>query len=1118
MRQVHLLPLQKLPYMIYSVGSSARAAVFGSFAAITLFSSSAIQAAEKIQFPGFLDFTTDGKQIVFDWADDVWIADSEGGEAKRLTHHAAPDSNPRISRDGKTIFFNSTRTGSLQVFQMPIVGGSPEQITFHTEGSFLEDLHPKKNAILVSGIRDHAGRQPTRLIEKPLDITRDEKVLIDVSARSGRYSPDGKNVLISREGTRTYRKGYKGSQAGRIWLYNLETKSFSEPVSDTKGCRYPVWARDGKSFHYVSGRSGSYNLWEHRLAEKSDRQLTEFLNDTTFYPQLSRDGSTLMFRHLFDYYKLSTKEGSKPEKINLFHRSTLEHPEAEALTIKSTRDATVTATGLEWAFVAEGELWAMDTVLKEPRRLTDSPAHETDIYFSEKGDFLYYLKDNGITANYWRVSKNNAKEFWWQATDLKHEPVTNGAAIKSNFRLSPKGTYISYVEYPGTLFIAKPDGSEARELLSEWTQPDYVWSPDEKHLAYAASDSNFNRDIFIIATDGESEPVNVSRHPDNEYSPRWSPDGKILAFSGRRHSASTDLFFVHLKEESHFKRDRDSRLDSAKKAMKKDPAYKEKEKTKEEPKKEEKPRKKKDDKESEEATEEGEVKEESKDEKEEEPPTIDFTDIHRRIQRIPLSGLSPSHLHWMPDSKYLTFQTNGSIYRVQAKAGSKPSSFFKGTGTIVRFKDTDKVYAVSGGRPSYLNRGKLIKYSFSIPFSRNRESYQRIGFRIAWRTIRDQWYDPALNHRDWDQVREKYELLSAQAPTKLAYGRVLNMMLGELNGSHLGYYPTNWPGEWSFDESWRSSTAHLGVRLDSANRVTFVHPKGPADRPQSQIKIGEQILKIDGKLLRLDTPLTQLLNGRMDRDITLTISSEKGDKKEECEVIIRPISYGQARLLAQNARLDERLKKVGEASDGKLGYLHVARMAWDEFEKFEHHIYERGSGKDGLIIDVRDNGGGFTADHLLTVLTQPLHAYTIPRNGEAGYPQDRHVYASWNKPIVVLCNQNSFSNAEIFSHAVKNLKRGKLVGIPTAGGVISTGSTNILGLGRMRLPFRGWFLPNGEDMEVHGAEPHFIVDLQPDDLPKGNDHQLTKAIEVLKQEVTEKGRALAKPIYRTERK
>src|SRR5262249_12980145 len=157
-------------------------------------------------------------------------------------------------------------------------------------------------------------------------------------------------------------------------------------------------------------------------------------------------------------------------------------------------------------------------------------------------------------------------------------------------------------------------------------------------------------------------------------------------------------------------------------------------------------------------------------------------------------------------------------------------------------------------------------------------------------------------------------------------------------------------------------------------------------------------------------------------------------------------------------------------------------------------VYSEGAGKDGLVIDVRENPGGSIADHLLTILSQPDHAITRPRDGVAGYPQDRIIYATWRKPIIVLCNQNSFSNAEIFSHAIKNLKRGKIVGVPTAGGVISTGATRVMDVGIIRLPFRGWYDPNtGEDMELHGAEPDFIIWPEPGELTSGKDRQLAKA-------------------------
>ena len=158
---------------------------------------------------------------------------------------------------------------------------------------------------------------------------------------------------------------------------------------------------------------------------------------------------------------------------------------------------------------------------------------------------------------------------------------------------------------------------------------------------------------------------------------------------------------------------------------------------------------------------------------------------------------------------------------------------------------------------------------------------------------------------------------------------------------------------------------------------------------------------------------------------------------------------------------------------------------------------------------MRENGGGFTADHLLTCLFQPVHAVTVPRGGGVGYPQDRMVYARWSKPVVVLCNQNSFSNAEIFSHAIKQLGRGRVVGVTTAGGVISTGATRVMGFATLRLPFRGWYIKNtGEDMERNGCVPDLTIWPQPEEWTRGVDRQLAAGV---KEALSSIAAAEAKP-------
>ncbi|MGB3121918.1 MAG: S41 family peptidase, partial [Verrucomicrobiales bacterium] len=389
---------------------------------------------------------------------------------------------------------------------------------------------------------------------------------------------------------------------------------------------------------------------------------------------------------------------------------------------------------------------------------------------------------------------------------------------------------------------------------------------------------------------------------------------------------------------------------------------------------------------------------------------------------------------------------------------------------------------------------------------------QALGFRIAWRTIRNHWYDASLNGLDWNAVLQRYEGAAGRAVDGAVFDRIVEMMFGELNGSHLGFLPGTFFGNPPV-VPWRDETAHLGLVFDPFHEgtgwlVTHAIDGSPADRHDADLRAGDLILAVDGTVVTSEMDPTEVLNGDLNREIVLRI--RRGQDKP-VEKRLRPISYADARRLRHEEDVRENHRRVEKASAGKIGYVHVAHMQWPDFEQFEEEIHARGAGKDGLIIDVRDNGGGFTADHLLTVLCQPRHAWTVPRGGSPGYPGDRRVYASWDKPIVVLCNQNSFSNAEIFTHAIKTLQRGKVVGVPTAGGVVSTGSASILDIGMMRMPTRGWYtLKEGEDMELHPAVPDVILWPAPGELSRGVDRQLDKAIAVIQGELKTSG-ALSPP-------
>jgi tricorn protease len=329
----------------------------------------------------------------------------------------------------------------------------------------------------------------------------------------------------------------------------------------------------------------------------------------------------------------------------------------------------------------------------------------------------------------------------------------------------------------------------------------------------------------------------------------------------------------------------------------------------------------------------------------------------------------------------------------------------------------------------------------------------------------------------------------------------VKMMLGELNASHVGVSPPR-----HFENP--DDTGSLGVLFDPKHegpglRIASVLRGSPGDREESRLEAGDVLLSIGGVPLDKTVNVHRLLNHAANRKVLLEVASAK-EPGEKREVVIRPFSLRRESRARYEAYVRENRRLASEWSGGRLAYVHIRGMGWSSFERFERELYSVAHGREGLIIDVRNNGGGWTTDMLFTILSVRPHAWTRSRGGGKGYPQGRRPFYGWSKPATALCNEASFSNAEIFSHAFKTLKRGPLVGFPTYGGVISTGSRRLLDGSWIRMPTRGWWVhPDGPDMELNGAVPDHIVPFTPEDEEAGRDPQLKKAVEVLLAQLEE---------------
>ena len=1087
-------------------------------ASVFLSASTWLLASEPVRLAQEPALSPDGASLAFSWRGDIWTVPVKGGTARRLTQNPAAESSPVFSPDGKQLAFISDREGSRQVFVMPSGGGDVRQLTWHTEGYKIDDWFPDGTGLLVGVTRDHFWKHANRLARLDVTARRAEQVLLDDYAADGSVSPDGKRVLFVREaGEGWWRQGYEGSRSGQIWLLNREDGSLRRILAERTECRWPLWKPDGAGFFYVSGRDGTFNLWEHDIESGSDRQLTKFAGDSVVFPCVSRDGRTVVFRRQFDFYRWRAGGGAV-EKINVQYVGDALAPATSREVLERATDVTFTANGLQIAFISGGDVWVMDTELREPRQVTHTPEEERDVVFAPNGKSLWFVSDAGGQADIWKAVPQEPAKYWWENRAFTLTRMTNDAAVESGIQFSADGKHGGFIKERGDLWIGDGELGNAKRIVGSWSRPEFQFSPDGAWIVYSLSDEWFNSDIWLQPLDGSREPFNLSRHPNNDRDPAWSPDGKMIAWTGRHDVNETDIHYVWLSAADDEQTKRERTVAKAREKIAKAGTTSPGTGTR--------PRISTGTGSSTMVAT-GTAAAKTVAPKAAAPLKLELEDIHDRIRKISIPDTTEYGLIWSTDSKKLAFAASAGgkagMYTVEFPDELRPRSIAPRVVSHARWIAGEQIVCLSDGLPSVIATKAAATTTTtatsagspagsSAPVNINGYRFraqqlvahaerQRAVFDQCWRVMRDHYYDERLGNRDWNAVRAKYSDMAAAAPDMRAVVEVVQLMLGELNGSHLGF-TLNSTG--SAPKGWQEETAHLGLRFDPAFegpgwKVRDVIPRSPAAHRQSTVKAGEILLKIDGRDLRPDMDPSEVLNGLPDRDITLRVKAADGAERD---VTLRPISWSTARSLLYEQWIKGNRAKVEKASGGTLGYLHIAAMSDESFQRFQEELFAAGAGRDGLVIDVRENGGGSTTDHLLTALTQPRHAITVPRGGKPGYPQDRIVYATWHKPIVVLCNQNSYSNAEIFSHAIKTLKRGQVVGVPTAGGVISTGAADIMDVGKLRLPFRGWYgLHTGEDMELNGAVPDHVVWPQPGDWPRGVDTQLEKAVSVLGDEV-----------------
>ncbi len=1025
----------------------------------------------------------DGSQIAFSWQGDLWLVPAAGGAARRITANPADERHPVWSRDGRLIAFSSDRHGNPDVFVMPTDGSeAPTRVTFASVTDIPYDFTPDGHAVLFTSNRAMGIRWMPQLWTVPV-IGGTPAMFQNAFAEQAAFSPGGASLAMVRGASKWTRRGYHGPAARELWLATGDD-DYHRLTSYDGDDDNPSWI-DGHSLAFLSSRNGRKNIFRFNLVSSEATELTNHTGSGVRFPQASADGSIIAYEFENAIWTVSP-DGAAPTRLSIqVPADQLVNPIQRRTEGSGASDLAVSPDGTLAAFVIHGDIFVTDIVDEDDQEIatpptvqvTDTPESEKEPSWSPDGERLVYSGSRDGNLDLFEVTRADETLGWTDNFVFNSSPLVQGPDNEQDAQFSPDGSRFAFVRGKGELVVADADGDNEIVLHSHFYPPTYSWSPDGRWIAFASEDQNANSEIYIIPSTG-GDPYNVSRHPDFDEDPVWSPDGKRLVWSSHRHDNDYDVWGVWLTEADHQR----TPAGWLKVWNSKDAAGEED-----------------DDAESDDGDEDAAP----------EPPEvkIDFDDLWRRTVKLTTLNGDEFPVVVGPDGKRIFFvgqaedetdlfsiRFDGDDLERLTEGDTNPESvqlideetlfYLNGDGVIKRVS-TDG----TAGDPVPFN----ARYQVDLVVERG------VVFDEAWSVLNEHFYDPDFHGADWDAVAVTYRPWAIEASTDADFADVLNLMLGELNASHMGYYPTGRGAGTPGDQTGWIGAVFDPIAGGPGLLVSEVLLDSPAANAEVGITAGERLLTVKGRELTPETNVYDLFVDTIETRVPATVQETDGGRRL---VILQPISFSELDQLRYEEWVRQRRRLVEDWSDGRLGYLHIQGMNAPSFEVFERDLFAAADGKEGLIIDVRSNGGGWTTDYLMAVLTVQRHAYTLPRDGDPSvksYPtSERLPVAAFTGPAAALCNEDSYSNAEIFSWAFQTLGRGPLVGSPTFGAVISTGGTTLINGAWVRLPGRGWYVAgSGINMEHHGAQPDVVVWQPPvEDSSATVDTQLETAVEV----------------------
>jgi tricorn protease len=1032
------------------------------------------QGAPSFYEPGI---SPDGSEIAFVSGGDIWTVPAGGGAARLLVAHSAHESRPLYSPDGRYLAFNSNRNGGLDVFLMDLSTGRVTRLTNESGSEQLSGwsgdgawVYFTSSAEDISGAHDVFRVRATG--GTPMAVAADRYV----SEYFAAPSPQGGQVAISTRArmpvSQWWRNGHAHIDESEIWVLDEATTSTEVPtyraVSTGGKNLWPMWGANGADLYFMSDRSGAENLWMASVDGSAARQLTEFTGGRVLWPSISADGGTIAFERDFGIWTYDVATDTERHlDINLLGSTEGPTPEVQSED-SGWGDIAVSPDGKKWAFTAGGDIWATTMEGDVPAtRVTMTPAAE--------GEILWTADSEEIVYSSWRTG--TPKLYAYDFTTNTERQVTSGEGRDQPGEFSPDGKSLAYgrmVNEERELRVIDWESGEDRRLAFG-LESGLTWSPDGRWIAYLGETDEFSNVMIIPATGGEGRQVSFVANS-NASSLDWSAKGDYLVYRTSQRTEPSRLMKVDLVPlPPTFDEDKFRKL------------FNEPETDEEPGEEEESPR----------SGERAAV--EAPDSVE-----IEFDGIRRRGAFVN-TDLSVQSVLLSPDGETGILTADGAMHRITfGPNGDVDIDRMEGNGRPIAFnKDGKQLYVLQSGelRVVTISGGQSKTVSTSVEFVEDFDSTKVAAFEQGWGEMRDGFYDTDYHGADWPAVRDRFRPQIEGARTRSEFNRLMNLMLGELNASHMGHSGRTDPPQGGDN----ASTGKLGLRFDRIAYendgrfiVTEVVALGPADI-SDEISVGDQLMSVGGVTLDGSSDLNLLLKDTPGEKVMVGVRTGNGATRE---VELLATSGGAERQLIYRNWVESRRAYVDEISGGRLGYIHIASMSEGALDQMIFDLDQLNHSKDGVVIDVRNNNGGFVNVYAIDILSRRNYFTMQGRASDVRAPSRVQLgQRALLVPTVLVTNQNTLSDGEDFTEGYRTLELGTVVGEPTAGWIIYTGSRRLVDGTSIRMP--GTFIRDlgGQDMELNPRPVDIVVERPAGEVYLGRDSQLDRAVETLLQQI-----------------